>query len=162
MTTSMDTGTGGMQQTNSLRTGDVIRYDPPTTWCRDGYAITEQRNDGLFLVDTYWSGGSGTLVRPDSYEVLFNLADYEEKPQHVWETFAPADRERIPCHHGHRTIYLVRKGAVPDLDTQTENAAVRVTEAEDALRSAERRLAQRREELASLRTPAVELKRNDR
>lgn len=140
-----------------LRPGDVVRYEPKSTWCHDGYAIAELRRDGqLVLVDTYWSGGSdGAVVGPDvPYELLFNLADYEEKPAYVWERYAPADRQYIPKHAGYRTVHLVRKGATPDLSTQIENARERVTEAEDKLRTAQNDLDWRRRELAELEAQA--------
>lgn len=135
-----------------LRAGDVIRYEPKSTWYYDGYAIAEERRvGGLILVDTYWyAGTSGDVVFPETYELLFNLGDYDAKPAHEWETFAPADRQYIPKHSGYRTVHYVRKGATPDLATQIENAQERVTEAEADVRSAEWRLKYTREVLAEL------------
>lgn len=133
-----------------VRAGDVIRYEPKSTWCHDGYAIARTRRDGsVALYETYWSsGGDDNIVAPEAYEVLFNLDDYEEKPPYVWETFAPADRQYIPKHSGYHTIHLVRKGAKPDLTTQIENAHERLAEAEHAVRAAEHNRDWRRSELA--------------
>jgi hypothetical protein len=136
----------------TLRPGDVVRYEPESRWCHDGYAIAQHHGNlagELVLVDTYWSG-SGGLVRPESYEVLFNLADYEEVPVGKWETYASADREYIPVHSGYRTRHLVRKGATPDLSTQIENARERVSDAEQQVRSAQWSLDYARNELAAL------------
>lgn len=132
--------------------GDVVRYEPESTWCHDGYAIARARRDGsVALFETYWvSGGDDNIVAPSEYEVLFNLADYDERPEYVWETFAPADRQYIPKHAGYRTVHLVRKGATPDLSTQIENARESVTEAETKVRSAQHLLDWRRTELAEL------------
>lgn len=145
------------QTVAGLRAGDVVRYEPESRWCRDGYAIARERRDGsLVLFETYWSsGGDDNIVAPDVYEVLFNLGDYEEKPAYVWETFAAADRQYIPKHSGYRTVHLVRKGATPDLPTQIGNARERVTEAKDALRSALHKLDWRRSELAALEAAAA-------
>jgi hypothetical protein len=145
------------ETTMTFRPGDVVRYEPENRWCHDGYAIAEKRRDGqVILVDTYWnSGASLGTVEPLVYEHLFNLADYDVQPAHVWETFAPADRQYIPKHSGYQTVHLVRKGATPDLATRISNAQDRVDEAESALRSAERTLAWRRRELADLEAQAA-------
>jgi hypothetical protein len=136
-----------------LRAGDVVRYEPENRWCQDGYAIAEERGDRVVLVDTYWISGP-SVVRAESYEVLFNLGDYEEKPRSAWETFAPADRQYIPKHSGYQTVLLVRKGATPDLSTQIENARELVSEAEDEVRSAQWGLDFARRELAQLEAAA--------
>lgn len=139
----------------SLRAGDVVRYQPESTWCHDGWAIAEQRDHGVVLVDTYWNASGGTVVAPETYEVLFNLAHYELKTADAWEKFAPADREYIPRHSGYQTLHLVRKGATPDLATQIENARERVTAAEDEVRMAHNHLDWRRRELAELEAQVV-------
>lgn len=135
-----------------FRVGDVIRYEPKSTWCHDGYAIARARRDGsVALFETYWSGGGDdNIVAPEQCELLFNLADYEEKPEYVWETFAPADRQYIPKHSGYHTVFLVRKVATPDLATQIENARERVTGAENKVRSAQHLLQWRQSELDAL------------
>lgn len=140
----------------NFRAGDVVRYEPKSTWCRDGYAIAKARRDGsVALYETYWAGGGDdNIVAPAVCEVLFNLADYEEKPKYVWETYAPADRQHIPKHAGYRTVLLVRKGARPDLSTQIKSARESVTEAEEKVRSAQHDLDWRRSELAVLEAAA--------
>ncbi len=135
-----------------LRAGDVVRYEPKSRWCHDGYAIVKHNGNvggDLVLVDTFWLSG-GTVVTPESYEVLFNLADYDEKPASEWEKYAPADRQYIPKHSGHQTVHLVRKGAKPDFATQIENARDRILEAELEVRMAQHSLDWRRSELSAL------------
>ena len=137
--------------TQTLRPGDVVTYEPENRWCHDGWAIAESRDDGrIVLVDTYWVSG-GHLVNPESYEVLFNLADYDcVERREQWEKYAEVDRRRIPRHSGYQTLYLVQKGATPDLATQIENARERVAEAEHEVRAAQHTLDWRRRDLAEL------------
>lgn len=146
--------------TGGVRPGDVVKYEPASNWCRDGYAIAKQERDGsVVLTDTYWtssSGGDTIDAETTPFEFLFNLADYEEKRIGEWEKYAPADRRYIPKHAGYHTVHLVRKGATPDLSTQIENARERVTEAEDALRMAQHSLDWRRRELAELEDRTAE------
>jgi hypothetical protein len=137
-----------------LRAGDVITYEPVSRWCFDGWAIAEARDDRVILVDTYWIS-SGHVVTPESYQVEFNLDDYDEvRYRSEWEKYAEADRRRIPRHSGYQTILLVRKGAKPDLQTQIENASERVSDAESSVRSAQWSLELARQELAALRAAA--------
>ena len=136
-----------------LRAGDVIRYEPQNRWCHDGYAIAEARDGRLILIDTYWIS-SGSVVSPSSYEVLFNLGDYEEKRAGEWETYAPTDRQYLPRHSGYQTVHLVRRGATPDLSTQIQNARERVAEAEEKVRSAQWGLDLARRDLAALEAAA--------
>lgn len=145
--------------TGGVFAGDVVRYQPESTWCHDGYAVAEKRPDGsVVLVDTYWTyvGMShGTVVSPAAFDFVCNLGDYDEKPEHEWEKYAEADRVWIPRHACYRPLRLVRKGAQPDLATQIENARERVREAERKVESAQSGLAWRREELAALEAQAV-------
>ena len=134
----------------SLRPGDVVTYEPENRWCHDGWAVAEAREDRVVLVDTYWISG-GKVVKPETYEVQFNLADYDEvSHRQTWEQYAETDRQWIPRHAGYQTIYLVRKGAQPDLATRIENAREAVREAEGKVRSAQWSLDWCRRELAEL------------
>lgn len=136
----------------ALREGDVVRYTPERTWCRDGLAIAVTRHNGrVVLCETYWaSQGDDSVVAPQSYELLFNLADYDEVQRYDWDSYAPADRHALMTHHGHRTRFFVRKGATESHDQKVAVARQRVTEAEERLRSAQRGLECRRRDLDEL------------
>lgn len=137
-------------QPGGVHPGDVYRYEPESTWCRDGWAIAEKRPDGrVVLADTYWLTDR-VVVTPANPEFQFNLRDYDEITHREWERYAEADRRYIPKHAGLSTVYLVRKGARPDLATEIEAARERVADAEQEVGIAEFRLRIARSELAAL------------
>lgn len=112
-----------------LREGDVVRYEPRQTHCHDGQAVARVRHNGLVLVDTYWLS-DGTVVNPSTFEVKFNLNDYERVPSHAWERFAVADRQVLHRQHGCTRDYLVRKGAVESREQVIANAREALAAAE--------------------------------
>lgn len=123
--------------------GDVVRYTPENTWCREGIAIAQDHvrpNGRLVLLDTYWGStepGMLTDAEADTAELMFNLADYDELYRYSsyasrsqWETYAPADRQIITHQHGLQRRWFIRKGARPDWATQIDNARQKVADRE--------------------------------
>lgn len=144
-------------------TGDVVRYTPRTTWCREGIAIAQDHarlNGRLVLLDTYWGStepGMLTDDEADTAELMFNLADYDELDRYSihasrsqWETYAPADRQIITHQHGLQRRWFIRKGAQPDWATQIDNARRSVAEREDEADRARRAVDWATEELTRL------------
>jgi hypothetical protein len=143
--------------------GDVLSYSPRWHHCRETTAIV--REDGQAM-DTFWrhTASDGALLNEEEMAtatVRFNVNDYDlldvyaQSSRSTWETYHPDDRERIPSQHGHQEALFVRKGAKPDLATQIANAKAKVTEAEEAVGSAQRRLECAREDLAKLEEKAA-------
>lgn len=143
-----------------LRAGDVVSYLPKDgPHCREATAIVVE--DGRAF-DTFWGPERDqyshwlTPSEKATVEVEFNLDDFEPLDRYAsrsaatWKTYHPDDRARIGSQHGLQQQYYVRKGARPDRGTQIKNAEVEVAEAEEAVRSAERRLEWKREDLATL------------
>jgi hypothetical protein len=147
--------------TTTYALGTVVRYTPDPSrhdpaWCREGMAIADKFG---YLHDTYWQGtGDAHIVNAAelaSVEVLFQLGDYDEIDRYqrhspTWETYDPDDRRVITSQHRLQRRWFIRKGAKPDLATQIANAEDRVSDAEGDLRTAERNLKWRRDELAAL------------
>lgn len=138
--------------------GDVLGYIPRWHHCREGVAFV--RDDGA-VVDTFWRHTDSSAARLDESELAtaemrFNVNDYDaldlysKSSRPTWLTYHPDDRGRIPSQHGLQEALFVRRGAVPNLETQIANARADVEEAESALRSAQWRLDLRREDLAKL------------
>lgn len=146
--------------TLTLREGDVYRYEPETSWCREGMATVEVRRDGSTqLVDTYWRSTSDAHVLRDAElataELLFNTADYRELDRYEqFEDFRPEDRQVITSQHGLRVRRFVKQGTEKDLRTMITNAEEAVEEAQRELNSATFRLQMRRDELERLRAGA--------
>jgi len=144
-----------------VKPGTVVRYKPDPSrhdprWCREGMAIADER--GL-LIDTYWGSGQDAHIlrgaELEGVEVLFHFDEFDEldrwRPNvQEWETYAPADRQRVTSQHGLQQRLFIRKGAEPDLATQIANAEEKVCEAEYNVESANRRLEWAREDLAKL------------
>lgn len=146
---------------SELRENDVVRYEPKDRWCHEGTAVATRRSDGeIVLFDTYWQFSGQRLVKPDTWEVLFNLDDYDSvRDGWRWEKYAPEDRQVVTSQHGLQRQYLVRKGAVESRDQIIANARTRLAEAEEKLRSAtwSRDFAQRElDELLAETTPGEE------
>ena len=143
--------------TPPLKPLDVVRYRPENRHCHEGMAIAYRVRgddcDEVWLLETYWAT-TPERVRPDDYEVLFNLGDYEQRRGDEWERYAPGDRQVITNQHGVNRSFYVRKGAEEHLPTQIENARNRVVKAEEEVRSAQRHLAARREDLILLKARA--------
>lgn len=143
----------------TFRPGDVLRYVPALTHCREGRAFVQA--DGSAL-DTYWRPeGDQDSHRLSAEEMAkaklcFNVGDYTALDRYTavsretWETFHPADRGRITSQHGLQETLFIRRGAVPHLNTQIANAEQRVTRAEAELRNAQHVLGRERLELANL------------
>lgn len=126
-----------------LREGDVVRYTPMRTHCREGMAIAERdRGGALRLWDTYWHSDRPEVTTLD-FEVLFNVADYELVNEWMWNTHKAADRQRVTHQHGHQVDYYVRVGSTEDRATMIENARQELTDAEEELRRAEGRVKDR-------------------
>jgi hypothetical protein len=131
----------------TFKPGDVVRYDVAERHCREGMAIAKERaGGGVVLVDTFWQSSGEHVLTDDELttaEMVFNLADYDELDRYwhesaaKWKTYAPADRETITSQHGLQVRWFVRKGALPDLQTQIENACEAFLDAQTKLRSAE-------------------------
>ena len=145
----------GVATKTEFKPGDVVRYEAPSGWCREGTAIT--REDGI-LVDTYWLNDNHVLTDEEivTAELVFNLADYDELDRYqrnsaeIWKTYSPTDRETVTSQHGLQVRWFVRKGARPDLQTQIENARQALTDAESKLQSAEARVRGARRDLEQL------------
>lgn len=138
----------------TFKVGEFYRYTPKTTCCCEGIAEMTERG----LMDAFW-GSSGSESSPLSVEekatavLIFDSSEYDELDchgEHRWEKFNPSDRQKTTEQHGLRKRWFVRKGAVPDLDTQIANAQARVKEAEEAVRSANGMLEWRQRELQKL------------
>jgi hypothetical protein len=107
---------------STLRERDVVRYQPDSTWCREGLAIALPGINGtLALFDTYWYSDR-KLVTPSEFEVLFNLDDYRPISEWSWKRYAPADREIVTHQHGLQVDFYVRKGANESRAQLIENA----------------------------------------
>jgi hypothetical protein len=139
-----------------FKPGDVVRYEAPRGWCREGTAITG--DDGR-LVDTYWLNDNHVLTDEEiaTAELVFSLGDFDEldrwrshESRAKWEQYSPADRETVTSQHGLQVRWFVRKGAQPDLATQIENARQAVADAYEKLRNAERDVDYARRKLARL------------
>jgi hypothetical protein len=146
--------------TAPLKPGDVLHYRPSQHHCREGVALVV---DGRLARDTYWGLSPGhdshalTEAELDTATVCFNTYDYElldGNQRHAsrgkWETYHPDDRGRITSQQGLQEALFIRRGAKPDLDTQIANARAEVKKAEEEVRSAQRRLEWRLEDLAKL------------
>lgn len=125
--------------------------------CREGVA-TEERN-GLF--DTFWgSGGSDrhklTDTEQSSAVLQFDTDDYDELDRYQqgvafeWEQYALTDRQVIPSQHGLQHRYFVRKGSVPDPDTQIKNAERDLKQAKEEARLAEHKVEWAKQHLIGL------------
>jgi hypothetical protein len=145
-------------KTVAFKPGDVLRYSPRSTHCRDGVAIIDEHGNAY---DTYWGmRDSMSFVRPEDLrdaEVQFRLEDYDEitgvgrdTARMKWEKFANEDRECIPAHSGYHARFFTRKGAEPSLDTQIENARRDLAYAEDKARGAANTVEWKREDLERL------------
>ena len=146
-----------------LNPGDVLHYTPlrkfEPRWCREGQALVDEHGRAL---DTYWGIDSFsdrhclTAEELATATVVFNVGDFEmldkyaRSSQAQWETYSPLDRAVITSQHGLQSVYYIRKGAQPDLETQIENARERVEDAERKLSSAQSGLEWCRRELAAL------------
>jgi hypothetical protein len=143
--------------------GDVLHYTPSGAFepmhCRQATAVVYE--DGR-AVDTFWGiddRSDGHVLNDkelETAELKFRLGEFRKLGEHwdrkndEWMTYAPADRQRIGSQHQYQSTYYVRIGAEPDLDTQIANARAELEEAEEAVKSAERRLCWKREDLAKL------------
>lgn len=139
--------------------GDVVRYTPESTWCREGIAIAQdyaRPNGRLVLLDTYWGSAEPrplTDAEADTAELMFKLADYDELDRYShespsrWDKHAPADRQIITHQHGLQRRWFIRKGAQPDWATQIDNARRSVAEREDEADRARRAVEWATEEL---------------
>lgn len=143
-----------------MRAGDVLRYTPARSHCREGtaYVCTDGR-----VVDTYWHGfecdneahvlSEGELT---TAELVFNTNDldmldrYSRESRPTWLTYHPRDRGCITSQHGLQELLFVRKGATPDLETRIDNAREKVERAERALRGAQSQCDSSRRVLAEI------------
>ena len=143
---------------HAFKPGDVLAYVPRWHHCREGAAFVK---DNGVAVDTYWrhTDSSAALLNLEELataELRFNVNDYDAldiyspSSRSTWLTYHPDARGRIPSQHGLQEALFVRRGAVPDLATQIENARAEVEKAESAVRVAQDRLTFRREDLESL------------
>lgn len=149
----------------ALKEGDVLSYVPSQHHCRQGTALVTGNGPAF---DTFWGicpDNQSHFLTPSemaSAEVVFNVNEYDMLDQYgsgseaKWRTYHPDDRGRIGSQHQWQSIYFVRKGAQPDLETQIANAQAKVEEAEADVRSAEHTLKWRREDLAKLMTGTQE------
>ena len=137
----------------------VYDYESSERHCREGVAI--EREPGQFF-DTFWASGqdahrltadeAATAVLSFDTDNFDELDKYGRAARHSeWEQYAPKDCALITSQHGLQTRYFVRRGAVPDLGTQIENATHNVFDAEADLRSAKRGLESAKKILADLR-----------
>lgn len=150
-----------------FRAGDVISYTTltrPNRWCREGTALGEMVNGTLMWRDTFWSyGGQQHVLTDDEVAtgtLVFNVHDYEKLDEstslarsnslRTWEQHHPDDRAVLTSQHGLVISYYLRKGAKPDLDTQIDNAKEALVMAKAEADAAQRAVARRQEELASL------------
>lgn len=145
--------------------GDVLSYLPAHHHCRQGTALVAENGRAF---DTFWrivpDNESHFLTEQElaTAEVKFNVNDYDMLDEYAkgseakWKTYHPDDRGRIGSQHQWQSIYFVRKGAQPSLDTQIANAQADVEKAEADVRSAEHTLTWRREDLAKLEASASE------
>ena len=123
----------------------VYDYESSERHCREGVAI--ERNPGQFF-DTFWASGQDahrlTAGEVATAVLLFDTDDFDEldgygraaRPSE-WEQYALKDRALITSQHGLQVRYFVRRGAVPDLETQIDNASREVGDAEYVLRRAQ-------------------------
>jgi len=119
---------------------------------REGWAVEIGPGD---FRDTYWSSDRYRLnVREvETLEFRFDTDDFEQitgnygtgVPPH-WKEYASEDRGRIPSQNGLSTMWFIRKGASPDLETQIRAQRADLEQEESSLRSvqARRDAAQRR------------------
>jgi hypothetical protein len=140
---------------HAFAAGDVLNYIPRWHHCREGSAIVL---DNGCAVDTFWSNDRAVLTAEElaTADLRFRLDDYRKLGESwddtldEWLTYAPADRQVITSQHGLQAVHYVRIGAEPGMATQIGNAREAVALAQGEVRSAERRLGWRREELAAL------------
>ncbi len=139
---------------DDIREGDVLRYAPARTWCREGLAIVERvRNGGLIAFDTYWITGRTVLLSDDlaTAEVLFNLNDverFEPSPDASFADFDLADQFVITHQHGLQREQFIRRGAKPSPFVKVLNARRVLAEAQAAGESAQFRIGVARRDLA--------------
>lgn len=141
-----------------FRIGDVVRYTPERTWCREGWAVARGRlgpEEGAF-VDTFWGGGAEQhTLTPDEVATIegveFNLDDvvaFTERPgTPEWLDYDPEDRFSYPAQHGLRQHLFIRAGAKPTssaridrLRAERDEARADFESATAALIGAEQRL----------------------
>lgn len=146
--------------TDGPKVGDVYRYKPERTHCREGMALAvfSRGNNKVVLRDTYWNAHPESIddhiLTEDELqtaEYSFNAGDYGVVEKEEWLDFHPDDRAAIRSQHGLRVVYLVRRGSSRSLQTQIENAEYEVEVAKKDLASAERWLQCRVERLAELK-----------
>jgi hypothetical protein len=147
--------------TAPLKPGDVLHYVPSQHHCREGTAFV--LDDGR-VVDTFWhsyrcDGDAHYLTSAElaTAGVRFNVNDYEPLDPHSphasrgeWETYHPDDRGYITSQQGLQQELFIRRDAKPDLGTRISNAQAEVEKVEAEVRSAQRQLEWRREDLAKL------------
>jgi len=143
-----------------MKPGEVYAYTPISGWCHEGTAIVAKCGR---LVDTYWGIDANPgeyAIHPDEVNtarLLFDMADYDmlyrygrDTSKFRWEQFHTEDRQKVTEQHGCRTIYFVRKGAHHSLAQRITNAHRDLAEAEGELRSAQRSVELRKEDLQEL------------
>ncbi len=147
---------------NNFKIGQFYSYTVRDRWCREGLAEVTKRG----ILDTYW-GPDGTENSPltesekASAVLLFDSADYDEldryssSSKHRWEQFHPDERKKTTEQHGCYTRWFVKKGAKPDLGTKIANARVRLSEAEQQLKSVKWSVESRTRELEELEKSVV-------
>lgn len=125
----------------TFREGDVVRYSPEKSWCRERFAIATERRGSVVLVDTYW-GLAGydravlTANEAASAELSFNLAEVtkvtgatEFVRRTKWERYAEADQFVVTSQHGLTVTYFVRSGAEQSRAAELEQQRTAVEEA---------------------------------
>jgi hypothetical protein len=90
---------------------------------------------------------AGLIFNTNDFDVLDR---YAAASRSTWLTYAPRDRGRITSQHGLQELLFVRKGSLPDLATQIDNARRKVKEAEAAVRTAQRQRDDARRALAEV------------
>ena len=135
---------------STYKDGDVYRYTPERTWCREGLATPT--SDGLGLLDTYWQGGQEThrLTGEElaTAEFSFNTNDYRELGRYdSWDDYPEEDKRVLTAQHGYSRTRYLRIGAEPsravieaNLREAVEESLVKVDSAQWSLERAQRQL----------------------
>lgn len=121
----------------SLRERDIVRYTPASPFRRDGFAqvhIDWQRGEP-YGKDTF--DQNDTRLTPDELAtatVLFNLADFAERPHLFEETWAPEDVVVLPTRKGMVQRKFLRVGAemLPEPQVIARRLAIREQEEQRA------------------------------
>lgn len=117
--------------------------------CFDGMLVARRSDDGGYmLIDTFWgigasSGRSFTISearKKGTLKFICNLDEVEYIKDYELRYYDEKDIIRLPIHHGYRTEYAIRKGAIRSSRAMLEFIKRKIAGAESKIASEKRDL----------------------